>query len=135
MSGPRRVRWLPARGPLATPACAETPLDAAAFAAPTRGRTMPRAACGQVHGVEHAPPDRRARWSVLGQDCRTGHWHAKGPVTCFRSGDRPDPAGRKRTPAGRTLHARLRESPTGTAPVVIEDIPGPLACPGPMVGA
>lgn len=120
---------------LALPALAEPPLSAEAFDALTRGRTMTWAEFGQVYGVEHYLPGRRVRWTVLGQDCLTGHWYAEGPAICFRYEDRPDPVCWEITPAGRALHARLVGAPPDSAPVVIEDTTQPLACFGPKVGA
>ena len=62
----------------ATPAFADPPLKAEAFDALTFGRTMTWAEFGQVYGVEQYLSDRRVRWTVLGDDCKAGHWYQAG---------------------------------------------------------
>jgi len=117
-----------------TPALAEPPLSAEAFDAITLGRTMTWAEFGQVYGVEQYLPGRRVRWTVLGDDCVTGHWHAEGPAICFQYDHRPDPVCWEITAAGKGLRARLIGDAPDRAPVVIEDTTEPLACFGPKVG-
>lgn len=118
----------------ATSAQAEAPLSAEAFDALTKGRTMTWAEFGQVYGVEQYLPDRRVRWTVLGDDCKTGHWYAEGPAICFQYDDRPDPVCWEITQGQTGLLARHTASPPGTDPVVIEDSFEPMACFGPEVG-
>ena len=118
-----------------TPALAETPLTAEAFDALTEGRTMTWAEFGQVYGVEQYLPDRRVRWTVLGDDCITGHWYAEGPAICFQYDDRPDPVCWIFTQDPTGLLARHTASPPDADPVVIRETLEPMACFGPRVGA
>jgi hypothetical protein len=120
---------------VASPALAEPPLSAQAFDALTQGRTMTWAEFGQVYGVEQYLPDRRVRWTVLGDDCISGHWYPEGPAICFQYDDRPDPVCWTVTEGPTGLLARHTASPTDTAPVVIEETLEPMACFGPRVGA
>jgi hypothetical protein len=121
---------------LAAPqALAETPLSADAFDVLTQGRTMTWAEYGQVYGVEQYLPDRRVRWTVLGDDCITGHWYAEGPAICFQYDDRPDPACWTFTQGPTGLLARHTSGPAKAEPVVIQETFEPMACFGPRVGA
>ncbi|MBA3909413.1 MAG: hypothetical protein C0524_05880 [Rhodobacter sp.] len=119
----------------ASAAQAEAPLSAEAFDALTQGRTMTWAEFGQVYGVEQYLPDRRVRWTVLGGDCRTGHWYADGPAICFLYEDRLDPVCWEVTEGPSGLLARLTSNPKEVDPVVIEETTDRLACFGPEVGA
>lgn len=118
----------------AWPALAEPSLTAEAFDALTQGRTMTWAEFGQVYGVEQYLPGRRVRWTVLGDDCVTGHWYVEGSAICFLYEDRSDPACWDISAAGSGLEARLLGTPPETAPVRIEETDTPLACFGPEVG-
>jgi len=113
---------------------AETPLTAEAFEALTQGRTMTWAEFGQVYGVEQYLPDRRVRWTVLGDDCKTGHWYAEGPAICFLYDDRLDPVCWEITQGPTGLLARHSSTLPEAAPVVIEETTDPMACFGPEVG-
>lgn len=119
---------------MATPAQADPALTAEEFDALTTGRIMTWAEFGMVYGVEQYLPGRRVRWTVLGEDCKTGHWYAEGPEICFLYEDRLDPVCWEITTAGTGLRARLRGNPPDTDPVVIEDSADDLACFGPEVG-
>lgn len=119
---------------LASPVLAEPPLSAEAFDALTQGRTLTWAEFGQVYGVEQYLPGRKVRWTVLGDDCQTGHWYAEAGAICFLYDGRTDPVCWEITAAGTTLHARLSGSPPDAAPVILEETTAPLACFGPEVG-
>ncbi|WP_103256470.1 hypothetical protein [Tabrizicola aquatica] len=119
---------------LTGPAMAETPLSAQDFDALTRGRTLTWAEFGQVYGVEQYLPGRKVRWTVLGDDCQTGHWYAHDQAICFLYDGRTDPVCWEITAAGTALHARLSGSPPDAAPVILEETTAPLACFGPEVG-
>lgn len=118
----------------ASPALAEPSLTAEAFDTLTQGRTMTWSEFGQVYGVEQYLPDRRVRWTVLGDDCISGHWFADGTAICFLYEDRADPVCWDISATGSGLQARLVPSTEESAPVVIEVTDEPLACFGPEVG-
>ena len=119
----------------ATPAVAEPPLTAAQFEALTLGRTMTWAEYGQVSGVEQYLPDRRVRWTVLGDDCKAGHWYQAGDQICFQYEDDPAPDCWKITLGGSGMIARYAGTPPYAEPVVVEETTEPMACFGPEVGA
>lgn len=118
----------------ATPACAEPSLAAEEFDALTLGRTMTWAEFGTVYGVEQYLPDRRVRWTVLGDDCKTGHWYMDGPAICFQYGDDPAPDCWDITRSGPDLLARYTANPPEAEPVVVSETTDPMACFGPEVG-
>lgn len=122
---------------LASPAAADTLLTAEEFDRLTLGRTMTWAEFGTVYGVEQYLPDRRVRWTVLGDDCKTGHWyHQDGQAICFKYEDdlAPDCWEITALASGADLLARYSTDGPGTAPVVVRETHEPLACFGPDVG-
>lgn len=119
---------------LATPALAETPLTAQEFDALTLGRTMTWAEFGAVYGVEQYLPGRRVRWTVMGDDCKTGHWYEDGAAICFQYEDDPAPDCWEITSSGADLLARYTTNPPEAEPVVVSETTEPLACFGPEVG-
>lgn len=118
----------------AGPALAETPLTAAEFDALTLGRTMTWAESGSVYGVEQYLPNREVRWTVLGDDCKTGHWYMDGPAICFLYEDDPAPDCWEITRSDAGLLARFAADPPGSEPVVVAETTEPLACFGPKIG-
>jgi hypothetical protein len=118
----------------AAPAFADGPLDATEFDALTLGRTMTWSEFGTVYGVEEYLPNRRVRWSAVGDDCKLGHWSGEGEAICFRYEDDPEPDCWIVTQSGSGLLARYLTNPPETDPVVVEDSAIPLSCPGPEVG-
>jgi hypothetical protein len=125
---------LAAAAALASAAFADEPLDADAFDALTLGRTMTWAEFGTVYGVEEYLPNRRVRWSAVGDDCKLGHWYAEAGAICFRYEDDPEPDCWIVTRSETGLLARYLTNPPETDPVVVEDAPAPMSCPGPEVG-
>jgi len=119
---------------LATPVLAETPLTAQEFDALTLGRTMTWAEFGAVYGVEQYLPDRKVRWTVMGDDCKTGHWYQDGPAICFQYEDDPAPDCWEITSSGAGLLARYTTNPPEAEPVVVRETTELLACLGPEVG-
>jgi hypothetical protein len=119
---------------LAAPARAETPLTAEEFDALTLGHTMTWSEFGSVYGVEQYLPDRKVRWTFLGDACKSGIWYAEGPAICFLYDDDPTPACWEITRSGTGLAARYTTSPPDTDPVIVEDTTEPMACSGPKVG-
>jgi hypothetical protein len=118
-----------------TPAFAEPPVTAEAFDALTRGRTMTWAEYGQVYGVEQYLPDRRVRWTVMGDDCKAGHWYQEGGMICFQYEDDPAPDCWTITLNGPGMIARYAGTPPDAEPVVVQETSEPMACFGPEVGA
>ena len=118
----------------ASPALAEPSLTAEAFDALTQGRTMSWSEFGQVYGVEQYLPDRRVRWTVLGDDCITGHWFVQGPQICFLYEDNPATHCWDITLGGAGLLAHYASNPPETAPVEVTETTDPMACFGPEVG-
>jgi hypothetical protein len=118
----------------ATTAQAEPPLSAEAFDALTIGRTMTWAEDGVVYGVEHYLPGRQVRWTVLGDDCKAGHWYPEGNAICFQYEDDPAPDCWEITLDGPGMLARYTANPPDTPPVVVVETTTPMACFGPKVG-
>jgi hypothetical protein len=118
----------------AGPACAEVPLTAAEFDALTQGRTMTWAEFGSVYGVEQYLPDHKVRWTVLGDDCKTGYWYQDGPAICFQYEDDLAPDCWEITRSGNGLRARYTTNPPEADPVIVQVTTEPLACFGPKVG-
>jgi hypothetical protein len=118
----------------ASPAVAETPLSAEAFDALTLGKTMTWAEYGAVYGVEQYLPGRRVRWTVLGDDCKTGHWYPEGTAICFQYENDPEPDCWEIVMTGSGMTARYLTFETSPEPVVVEETTEPLACFGPEVG-
>ena len=119
----------------ASPGLADTTLGAAEFDALTLGRTMTWAEAGTVYGVEQYLPGRRVRWTVLGDDCKAGHWYAEGAAICFQYEDDPAPDCWEITLDGAGLLAHYTTNPPEAEPVVVEETTEPMACLGPEVGA
>jgi hypothetical protein len=119
----------------ATPALADPSLTAEAFDALTLGRTMTWAEFGQVYGVEQYLPGRRVRWTVLGDNCMTGHWYQAGDQICFQYEDDPAPDCWTITLNGPGMIARYATNPPDAEPVVVEETTERMACFGPEVGA
>lgn len=119
---------------LATPALADPTLTAEEFDALTQGRTMSWAEFGSVYGVEQYLPGRKVRWTVLGDDCKTGHWYPDGTAICFLYEDDIDPYCWEITASGNGLRARFTTEAPGREPVVVEDTTEEMACFGPKVG-
>ena len=110
------------------------PLSAEDFDALTLGRTMTWSEFGTVYGIEEYLPNRRVRWSAVGDDCKLGHWYGEGDAICFRYEDDPAPDCWIVTGSASGLLARYLTNPPEIDPVVVEDASGPLSCPGPEVG-
>lgn len=119
---------------LATPVLAEPTLSAEEFDALTLGRTMTWAEFGSVYGVEQYLPGRKVRWTVVGDDCRTGNWYPDGSAICFLYEGDIDPYCWEITASVAGFRARLATDPPESEPVVVEDTTEQMACLGPEVG-
>lgn len=128
------MRWAVILGLVAAPVWAQTPLTALEFDALTQGKSMTWSEFGQVYGVEHYLPNRRVRWTLLGDTCVEGSWYAQGSAICFQYDDTPDPVCWEMTPAPTGLNASLVGRAGESAFVVIEPTAEPMACLGPEVG-
>ena len=113
---------------------AQDPLTADQFDALTLGRTMTWSEFGRVYGVEQYLPDRRVRWTFLGDVCDTGHWYPQGTAICFQYDTNPGPVCWEISETATGLAAHLVGDPPDIAPVQIVDTTEPLACFGPEVG-
>jgi hypothetical protein len=120
---------------LASPALAEPPLTAEEFDSLTQGRIMTWSEFGTVYGVEQYLPGRRVRWTVMGDECKAGHWYAEGSAICFQYEDDHAPDCWDITRSATGLIARYTTNPPDAEPVVVEDTTESLACFGPKVGA
>ena len=106
------------------------PLSALVF----KTLTMTWAEFGSVYGVEQYLPGRKVRWTVPGDDCKTGHWYQDGPAICFQYEDDIDPDCWEITASGSDLLARYTTNPPEAEPVIVTETIEPLACFGPEVG-
>ncbi len=120
---------------LAHPTRAEPAMTADAFDAFTRGKTMTWSDGGAAYGVEQYLPDRRVRWTIIGDTCVTGHWYAEADLICFQYEHREGPACWTIRQTGDTLVAVDIDDPQGLLPVTVAETDAPLACFGPEVGA
>lgn len=127
-------RFLLALALFATPLQAQDLLSAEEFDALTLGRTMTWAEYGQVYGVEQYLPDRRVRWTELGNDCKLGHWYPQGQAICFLYEDDPTPACWDISLSGAGMLADDLSDPPGEPLVAIEETSEPMPCFGPSVG-
>jgi hypothetical protein len=119
---------------IASPAVADPLLTAEDFDALTLGRTMTWSEFGTVYGVEQYLPDRQVRWTVVGDDCKAGHWYPDGDAICFQYEDDPAPDCWEISALGEDLLARYTTNPPDAEPVVVQFSDEPLACFGPKVG-
>ena len=119
---------------LTTAAQAEPLLTADEFDTLTLGRTMTWAEFGQIYGVEQYLPGRRVRWTVLGDDCKLGHWYPEGSAICFLYEDDPEPNCWDISLSSGGMQAEFLTDPPGTEPVVVEETHEPIPCFGPEVG-
>jgi hypothetical protein len=71
-------------------ALAQEPLDAEAFDARTRGRTITYSVDGVPYGTEQYLPDRQVRWAFEGGECKDGSWFQDGAFICFLYEATPD---------------------------------------------
>ncbi len=120
---------------LADPALPDPALTAREFDALTLGRTMTWAEFGTVYGVEHYLDGRRVRWTVLGDDCKAGHWYPDGDEICFVYEDDPAPDCWTITLDAAGMLARYAGTSADVAPVEVQETTEPMACFGPEVGA
>lgn len=83
------IRFMLPLALLPLPLMAE-PMNADAFDAYTRGKTLFFAESGEVYGAEIYRDNRRVTWSFLDGECKDGYWYQKGPEICFIYEDDPE---------------------------------------------
>ncbi|KMW56513.1 hypothetical protein AIOL_001467 [Candidatus Rhodobacter oscarellae] len=118
---------------LAAPANAG--MSAEEFEAYVTGQTLTYAESGVTYGIEEYLPNRRVRWSFIGDECQEGYWYEASGEICFVYEHNPD------TPqcwiftqeAGR-LTARFMGASDGRELYAAERSSEPLRCLGPEVG-
>ncbi|MEL6839751.1 MAG: hypothetical protein AAFP85_10690 [Pseudomonadota bacterium] len=77
--------------PLAVPAAAQEPMNAAEFDAYVTGRTITfRTELNPTFGVERYLPGRRVMWSAFDGTCRYGVWFESNGDICFLYDDDPE---------------------------------------------
>ncbi len=118
----------------ATPAPAETPLDADGFEAAVTGRTLIYGTAAGPYGIEEYLPGRRVRWSFLDGDCVDGRWYPQGDAICFAYEGRADPECWFFHRDDGRLGARPTRQPEGPPLYVIAETPEPMVCRGPHLG-
>lgn len=118
----------------ASPAAAETPLDADGFDAAVTGRTLIYGTSAGPYGIEEYLPNRRVRWSFLDGDCVEGRWYPQGDAICFAYEGRADPECWRFFRDGTRLGARPNSAPDSAPLYVIAESPEPMVCRGPHVG-
>jgi hypothetical protein len=62
---------------------ASTPMNAQAFDTYTLGRTLSFNVDGTPYGVEQYLPNRRVRWTFIGDQCQDGVWYERNGNICF----------------------------------------------------
>lgn len=120
----------------ATRAADETPLDAEAFDAYTRGRTLSFVHMGQPYGIEEYLPDRRVRWAFIGDECQDGTWYERAGNICFLYDNAPDNEQCWRFYLSGDRLRGVFQGPDGPSTELyeVEQSSTPLACQGPGVG-
>jgi len=113
-----------------------TPMDAQAFEDYTLGRTLSFNVDGQPYGVEQYLPNRRVRWTFIGDQCQDGVWYERNGNICFLYENAPTNEQCwtfSRTETG--LHA-IFQGADGAATELyeVEQTDAPMACMGPGVG-
>ncbi|PVH30845.1 hypothetical protein [Pararhodobacter oceanensis] len=121
---------------LALPATAQEAMDAEAFDAYTQGRTLSFSFEGTPYGVEQYLPNRRVRWTFIGDECQDGFWYERNSNICFVYDNAPDNEQCwtfTRTEDGLRGVFQGPDGPT-TELYEVEQSTAPMACMGPGVG-
>jgi len=120
----------------ALPAAAQEAMDAEAFDAYTQGRTLSFSFEGAPYGVEQYLPNRRVRWTFLGDECQDGVWYERNTNICFLYENAPTDEqcwSFFRTDDGLRGVFQGPDGPT-TELYEVEQTDQPMACMGPGVG-
>jgi len=114
----------------------DVPLDAQAFDAYTLGLTLSFQVDGQAYGVEQYLPDRRVRWTFIGDECQDGVWYERNGNICFLYENAPTSEQCwtfYRTGSGLRAVFQGPDGPS-TELYEVEQTNEPMACMGPSVG-
>ncbi|ASM71671.1 MULTISPECIES: hypothetical protein [Roseobacteraceae] len=117
----------------AAPLAAE-PMDADAFDAYTKGKTLFFGAGGAPYGAEVYLENRRVRWSFLDGDCKDGYWYEQAGNICFVYEDRPDPQCWTFEKRGGGLIAQFQNEPGSLSLYEAQDLGEEMLCLGPKIG-
>ena len=122
--------------PFALPGVAQQRLDADAFDAYTRGRTLSYNFMGTPYGIEEYLPNRRVRWAFMGQDCQTGVWYERNGNICFLYDNAPTDEQCWTFTLSEDGLRGVFQGPDGPSTELyeVEQSDQPLVCPGPDVG-
>ena len=113
-----------------------TPMGAEEFDAYTRGRTLTYAIGGETYGIEEYLPDRRVRWTFVGNECQDGIWYERAGNICFVYDNAPtDEQCWTFYPTANGMRA-VFQGPDGPSTELyeVQQSNGPLTCMGPGVG-
>lgn len=119
---------------LAMPLAAQTPLDAAAFEAYSRGKTLYFGFDDKAIGAEEYLPNNRVRWSLMNGPCLEGRWYQDGPLICFIYDGKEDANCWAVYQRESGLMVRLEDDPTKTTLFEVGPSDPPMVCLGPEVG-
>ncbi len=111
------------------------PMDASAFEAYTKGKTLYFSEAGEAYGAERYLPGRKVEWSFLDGKCKTGEWYPDQGAICFVYEDRPDPQCWHFEATQRGLKATFLGSDESTELYEAKQSDEPMYCMGPDVGA
>lgn len=115
---------------------AETPMNAQEFDDYTLGRTLSFNVQGTPYGVEQYLPNRRVRWTFIGDQCQDGVWYERNGNICFLYENAPTNEqcwDFYRTETGLRAVFQGLDGPT-TELYEVEQNDTPMACMGPGVG-
>lgn len=112
------------------------PLSAEAFDAYTLGRTLSYSVQGTPYGVEQYLPDRRVRWTFIGDECQDGVWYERNDNICFVYENDPDNEQCWLFYQTDTGLRAVFQGPDGASTELYEvgQNAAPMACMGPSVG-
>ncbi|MBL9064158.1 hypothetical protein [Tabrizicola sp.] len=119
---------------LATPALAETPLNADEFDAATRGATLTYDYGNGLYGTEEYLDGRRVRWAFEGDLCIYGVWYQKDDEICFDYENDSTPACWLYFLENGKIRGRYMGEGGGWEILESSREGGPLPCAGPDVG-
>ena len=113
---------------------AQDTMNAEAFDAYTRGRTLFFGQNGAPYGAEVYLENRRVRWSFLDGECKDGTWYEEAGMICFVYEDNPVPQCWTFRQGTGGLIARFENDPDATELYEADDIGEEMLCLGPRIG-